>query len=509
MQSEQHPPHLEVRKLTKMFGALSANSDVSFKVVRGEILCLLGENGAGKSTLSSCLCGFYQPDSGQIFCDGVPVLFNSPRDAIARGIGMVHQHFVLVQSMTVIENIVLGTHDHGWALGLDETAEKIRNLCIHYSISLDLYAKVWQLSVGEQQWVEIVKVLFFGAELLILDEPTAVLTPRESEKLFAILRKMTTDHLSIILISHKLGEVLQSDQIVVLRKGKIVGNVRAVDVTESDLTSMMVGRPIMLRTNRKDITPGAPMLQVSNLTVLSDKGQSAVNDMSFTVHEHEILGIAGVSGNGQTELFEALVGVRDSEAGRIQLSGVDLTHQGPMDVIANGIGYIPDDRFRSGLVGSFSVEENVILGLQKREEFADGPILNRRHIRDFAEDAIDRFGIVARSVQTRTDTLSGGNAQKIILAREFWSATKCILANQPTRGLDVGIIEYVHQILLEKRCEGFAIVLASEELEDILALSDRIAVIFKGQIMGVFRAGETNIDQLGLLMAGQMVENVA
>ena len=509
MQAKHRAPHLEVRRLTKTFGAVIANSDVSFKAARGEILCLLGENGAGKSTLSSCLSGFYRPNEGQIFCDGVPISLNSPHDAITRGIGMVHQHFVLVPSMSVIENIVLGTHDHGWALRLEETAEKIRHLCARYNISLDLSAKIWQLSVGEQQWVEIVKVLFLGAELLILDEPTASLTPQESKKLFAILRKMTADDLSIILISHKLDEVLQSDQIVVLRKGKIVGDVRTADVTKSDLTSMMVGRPVMLKTSPENISPGAPVLKVSNLTVLSDKGRRAVNDMSFTVHEHEILGIAGVSGNGQTELFEALIGVRRSQAGYISLSGIDLTHQSPCDAIANGIGYIPDDRFRAGLIGAFSVEDNTILGFQKHKNFTDGPILNRRRIRAFAKDAIERFDIVTPSPQARTDTLSGGNAQKIILAREFWSATQCILANQPTRGLDVGIIEYVHQMLLEKRREGFAIVLASEELEDILALSDRIVVIFEGQIMGVFRAGETDIDQLGLLMAGQVLDSVA
>ena len=509
MTAEQNPPRLEVHGLTKTFGPVIANTDVSFNVARGEILCLLGENGAGKSTLSSCLYGFYRPDKGQILCDGMPVSFNSPRDAIARGIGMVHQHFVLVPSMTVVENIILGTHDHGWALNLEKKARKLSDLCARYDISLDLNAKIWQLSVGEQQWVEIIKVLFLDAEVLILDEPTAVLTPHESKKLFAILQKMTADNLSIILISHKLEEVLQSDKIVVLRKGRIVGNVRTVDTTRSDLTSMMVGRPVMLRAERTDITPGAPVLQVSNLTVLNDKGQTAVNTMTFTVHEHEILGIAGVSGNGQTELFEALIGVRDSQTGHIQLSGKDLTHHSPMDAITNGIGYIPDDRFRAGLVGPFSVEDNTILGIQKRAEFADGPILNRRRIRNFARDAIDRFGIVTPGPQTRTDTLSGGNAQKVILAREFWSATKCILANQPTRGLDVGIIEYVHQILLEKRHKGFAIVLASEELEDILALSDRIAVVSKGQIMGVFHADEADIDQLGLLMAGQALENAA
>ncbi|MEP6017793.1 MAG: ABC transporter ATP-binding protein [Paracoccaceae bacterium] len=509
MSSATNVPRLQARGLTKTFGPVVANSDVSFEVARSEILCLLGENGAGKSTLSSCLYGLYRPDSGEIICNGKNVSFNSPKDAIGHGIGMVHQHFVLVSSMTVLENIILGTHDGGWDLGREHATAKILDLCARYDITLVLDAKVWQLSVGQQQWVEIIKVLYLGAEILILDEPTAVLTPQESQKLFVILRKMTSDGLSIILISHKLDEVLQSDQVVVLRKGRVVGDVRTADVTKSDLTAMMVGRPLMLRVDREDIAAGASVLEVSNLRVRNDRGNVAVDGVSFAVNKHEILGIAGVSGNGQSELFEALMGVRAAEAGQIVLSGCDVTGQGPADAIAAGIGYIPDDRFRAGLVGAMSLEENAVLGLQRRRAFADGHFLNTRRIRDFAKDAIERFGIVAPGPQVRTDTLSGGNAQKIILAREFWAAETCILANQPTRGLDVGVIEYVHQMLLEKRREGFAIVLASEELDDILSLSDRIAVVLKGRIMGIFDARDVDLEQLGLLMAGQSFESAA
>ncbi|WP_170760794.1 ABC transporter ATP-binding protein [Ruegeria lacuscaerulensis] len=503
MNAVANPPHLRVEGLTKTFGPVIANSDVSFQVERGEILCLLGENGAGKSTLSSCLYGFYQADKGRIFYEGKEVEFHSPRDAIACGIGMVHQHFVLVTPMSVIENIVLGTHEHGWALGVEEAERRVRDLCGRYDIDLDLDAKIWQLSVGEQQWVEIVKALYLGAELLILDEPTAVLTPQESDKLFRIIRRMTGDGLSIIMISHKLNEVMQSDHVAVLRRGKIVDTVRTADVTKEDLTSMMVGRPVMLQAEREDMEPGETILEVAGLRVRNDKDQHAVKGMSFKVHAHEILGIAGVSGNGQNELFEALMGVRDTDSGQIWLHGEDVTHQNPRQMVEHGIGYIPDDRFRAGLVGSFSVAENTILGLQKNPRFSDGPLLNFRRILNFANEAIKRFGIVTPGPHARTDTLSGGNAQKIILAREFWSASCCILANQPTRGLDVGVIEYVHQMLLEKRRDGFAIVLASEELEDILALSDRIAVVFKGEIMGVFRSDEVDIQKLGLLMAGQ------
>ncbi|WP_170574656.1 ABC transporter ATP-binding protein [Ruegeria atlantica] len=503
MQTDAKPPHLRVDGLTKTFGPVIANSDVSFQVERGEILCLLGENGAGKSTLSSCLYGFFQADKGRIFYDGQEVEFHSPRDAIARGIGMVHQHFVLVTTMSVIENIVLGTHEAGWALGLEEAELKVRDLCERYDIDLDTKAKIWQLSVGEQQWVEIVKALYLGAELLILDEPTAVLTPQESEKLFRIIRKMTGDGLSIIMISHKLNEVMQSDHVAVLRKGKIVGTVRTGEVTKEDLTSMMVGRSVMLQAEREELEPGDTILEVAGLRVRNDKDQHAVKGMSFKVHAHEILGIAGVSGNGQNELFEALMGVRNTDSGQIWLHGEDITHQTPKQMIEHGVGYIPDDRFRAGLVGSFSLAENAILGLQKNPQFSDGPLLNFRRILDFAKEAIEKFAIVTPGPHATTENLSGGNAQKIILAREFWSASSCILANQPTRGLDVGVIEYVHKMLLEKRREGFAIVLASEELEDIIALSDRIAVVFKGEIMGVFRSDEVDIQKLGLLMAGQ------
>ncbi|MCG7522545.1 ABC transporter ATP-binding protein [Ruegeria sp. Ofav3-42] len=500
------PPLLKVTGLTKTFGPVVANSDVSFEVERGEILCLLGENGAGKSTLSSCLYGFYRPDGGRIFYDGKEVSFASPRDAIALGIGMVHQHFVLVPPMTVLENIVLGSRDSGLALDLGEARKEVHELCERYDIDLELDTKVWQLSVGQQQWVEIVKVLFLGAELLILDEPTAVLTPQESAKLFRILRRMTDNNLSIIMISHKLDEVLQSDHVAVLRKGNIVDTVRTSDVTKEDLTSMMVGRPVMLQAEREEIDPGETILEVTGLRIRNDKDQQAVKGMSFKVHAHEILGIAGVSGNGQNELFEALMGVRDTDSGQIWLYGDEVTHHGPEQMIKHGVGYIPDDRFKAGLVGEFSLAENAILGLQSNPSFADGPVLNTRRILDFAQDAIQKFGIVTPGPHARTDTLSGGNAQKIILAREFWSATCCILANQPTRGLDVGVIEYVHQMLLEKRREGFAIVLASEELEDIFALSDRIAVVFKGEIMGVFRTDEIDIEQVGLLMAGQRLD---
>ena len=489
--------------MTKRFGDVVAVNSVSFEVRRGEIHCLLGENGAGKSTLSNCLYGFYRPDEGQMFLDDLPVSYSSPRDAITKGIGMVHQHFVLVEPLSVIENVVLGTHDSGWSVDLDAATRKLSEICERYEIKIDFDAKIWQLSVGEQQWVEILKALYLGAELLILDEPTAVLTPQESDRLFRIIRRMTDNGLSIILISHKLNEVMQSDRVTVLRKGEVVSTVETASTTKEALTTMMVGRTVMLQAQREEMSAGKPVLSVQGLRVKNDKGLPALNGISFTVHENEILGIAGVAGNGQKELFEALVGAREVDNGSVRLRGEEITNQTPREAIHRGIGYIPDDRYRAGLVGDFTVEENMVLGLQDNPAFSNGALLDSKRISNFANDAIDRYGIVTPSAKAITSTLSGGNAQKIILARELWSSTCCILANQPTRGLDVGIIEYVHQMLLENRKEGFAILLASEELDDILALSDRIVVMFKGEIMDVFDAGTVTLEKLGLLMAGQ------
>lgn len=495
--------HLKVDKLTKRFGDVIAVNSVSFDVRRGEVHCLLGENGAGKSTLSECLYGFFRPDSGRIYLDGSKASYSSPRDAISLGIGMVHQHFVLVTPLSVIENVVLGTHESGWSIGLKEAREKLTDICERYEIDVDFDAKIWQLSVGEQQWVEILKALFLGAQLLILDEPTAALTPQESERLFRIIRRMTGDGLSIILISHKLNEVMQSDRVTVLRKGELVATVDTAGTTKEKLTTMMVGRSVMLQAEREALKAGQPVLEMHNLHVRNDRELPALNGISLTVHENEILGIAGVAGNGQKELFEALMGARHIDSGNIRLNGQDVTNHSPRDAIDQGIGYIPDDRYRAGLVSDFTVEENLILGIQSNPAFSRGSFLDFPKIETFAATAIDQFGIVTPSSKARTSTLSGGNAQKIILARELWSSSGCMLANQPTRGLDVGVIEYVHQMLLKKRKEGFAVLLASEELDDILALSDRIAVMFKGEVMGVFDAGTVSLEHLGLLMAGQ------
>jgi simple sugar transport system ATP-binding protein len=497
---------LKVEALTKRFGTVTAVDAASFDVRRGEVHCLLGENGAGKSTLSKCIYGFYRPDAGRVFVDGEAVSFRSPRDAIAHGIGMVHQHFVLVRSLSVIENIVLGTHKSGWSTNIAQASKRLQDICEQYDIAANYDALVWQLSVGEQQWVEILKALYLDAEVLILDEPTAVLTPGESERLFRIIRRMTDDGLTVVLITHKLKEVMRSDRVTVLRKGKVIGTVETADTSEQELVRMMVGRSVLLQTHRPPLAPGRPIIQVESLKVSNDRGLRAVDDVTFDIRASEILGIAGVAGNGQKELFEALVGARRVDAGRISLAGVEITNQPPRVTIAKGIGYIPDDRYRAGLVGDFSVEENLILGLHNREPFSRHSFLDFRKMGEFAQESIDAFGIVTPSAKAKASMLSGGNAQKIILARELWSSTCCLLANQPTRGLDVGIIEYVQKMLLEKRSEGFAILLASEELDDIVALSDRIAVMFKGRFMGVFDSGSVDLERLGLLMAGHRNE---
>jgi len=496
-------PFLKVDQVTKRFHKVVANDRVSFDVMPGEIHCLLGENGAGKSTIAECIYGFYKPDEGTITVQGNPAGLTSPRDAIARGIGMVHQHFVLVPSMTVLENIVIGTDAARPILDLKNAAARIREIGRRYDVDIDLDAKVWQLPVGQQQWVEILKAMFQGARLLIMDEPTAVLTPQEARRLFQIFREMTADGLSVILISHKFDDVMQSDRVTVLRRGKVIGTVNTRETTKEALTNMMVGRSVELRVKRDEHPRGEPVLEVRGLRAANDFGTEKLSGIDLTVHRGEIVGIAGVAGNGQGELFEALIGVRKTRGGTIRMDGADITGRSPAEIQRLGMGYIPDDRFADGLVGDYDIQSNLILGHHRQAPFARRGLLQFGAIRDFARKAIAELEIKAPSETTRTRSLSGGNAQKVIVAREFAQATKVILANQPSRGLDVGVIEYMHERLLEKRRNDFGILLASEELDELLSLADRIVVIFKGRILGEFAAGTADIEQIGLLMAGQ------
>lgn len=499
-------PLLKVDSLSKRFGSVVANDQVSFEVMKGEIHCLLGENGAGKSTITECIYGFYKPDSGSIYINGVKKEGSTPSDSIRMGIGMVHQHFVLVEPLTVIENVIVGTPDATMILDLDVAEKKLADICEHYDVDLDLRAKIWDLSVGQQQWVEILKMLYLDAKLLILDEPTAVLTPQESEKLFKIIHKMTEEGISIILISHKLKEVMQSDRVTVLRKGKKVGTVNTRETDMQALTNMMVGREVLFKVDKEDIPLGEPVLEIKNISLKHAWGGDALKDVSLTIHKHEIVGIAGVAGNGQKELFEVLVGVRHPDSGQITVNGTDITGLHPKKIMELGVGHIPQDRYNEGLIGDFCISDNLILGKQRSDEFTKGPILNNQKIDDFARKCVADYDIATPSIKTCANNLSGGNAQKIILAREIAQSSTVLLANQPTRGLDVGVIEYVHKQLLEMRKEGYAILMASEELDDLFNLADRIAVIFKGQFLGIFKTEDANIEEIGLLMAGHIKE---
>ena len=495
-------PFLEVRNVTKRFHEVVANDRVSFDVMPGEIHCLLGENGAGKSTIAECIYGFHNPEEGQIHVEGKLARLESPADAIARGIGMVHQHFVLVESMTVLENIVIGTDAATAILDLKGAESRIQAICEGYGVEIDLHAKIGQLPVGKQQWVEILKALFLGAKLLIMDEPTAVLTPQEAWRLFQIFEEMTSAGMSIILISHKMDDVMQSNRVTVLRRGKVVGTVNTAETSKRELTNLMVGREVELRVKRDAHMAGAPMLEVKGLTVNNEFGVQKLAGVDITVHRGEIVGIAGVAGNGQRALFETLMGVRKATSGRILLDGADITNQSPFDIQHQGMGYIPEDRFAEGLVGDFDIQNNIILGHHREPPFARNGFQNFAKIGEFARHDIKEFEIKAPSEKTTTRTLSGGNAQKVIVAREFAQATKVLLANQPSRGLDVGVIEYMHERLLEKRRKDFAVLMTSEELEELLNLTDRVLVIFKGQILGEFTSETADFEQIGLLMAG-------
>ena len=495
-------PLLRTQALTKIFHQVVAIDSVSFNVRPGEIHCLLGENGAGKSTLAECIYGFYKPEQGEIFVEGQPVQMSSPAEAIGHGIGMVHQHFVLVPTLSVLENIVVGTNASGILLDLGKAEKEVKRLCQRYCVELDLGAKVWQLPVGQQQWVEILKVLYVGARLLILDEPTAVLTPQESRALFEILGMMTRENMSVILISHKLNEVLQSDRVTILRKGKKIATVQTAETTREELTAMMIGREVDVNLTKDDPVMGPEILAIQKLKARDDRGREALRGIDLVVRGGEIVGIAGVAGNGQKELFETLIGVRKARSGQVILLGEDITRRSPKYIQEKGVAFIPEDRFAEGLVPDFSVEENLILGSQRAARFKSRGFIDFVRVADFANKCIADYEIATPSGKTITRTLSGGNAQKLIVAREFAQAAKLTLANQPSRGLDVGVIEYMHQVLLEKRREGGAILLASEDLDELYNIADTIVVIYKGQIMGRFPTAEADIQQIGLLMVG-------
>lgn len=496
-------PLLQIEHLSKRFPQVLANDDISFEVARGEVCCLLGENGAGKSTLAEILYGAYQPDAGTIRLKGRAVSFASPKDAINAGIGMVHQHFALVPTLSAVENVFIGSPSTGVLLDLNGTRRRLEELSALYGIELDLDVPVSQLSVGEQQWVEILKAVYGGVELLILDEPTAVLTPQQSEKLFINLRKMRDEGLSIVFITHKLQEVMSvSDRVVVLRGGRVVATLSTADTDKEELARKMIGRDVVFRVDNVRRQAGDVLLAVDDLAAVNERGYWALRQVSFTVRHGEILGLAGVSGNGQRELFDVLVGVRAAARGRIVLDGEDVTNCSSTAMAARGISGVHEDRVGQGLVMDFRVDENLILGRHRDRRFRKRLLFDRGAIASHADRLIRDYEIVPPSASQVVRVLSGGNLQKVILARELSLAPKCLVVNQPTRGLDVGATEYVRRRLLEERDRGAAILLISEDLDEILNLSSRVAVMFKGEIVGLLDPAEATIERIGLLMAG-------
>ena len=505
------PPVLEVRNITKRFPGVLANDHISFTLEPGEIHAFLGENGAGKSTLMNILYGLYQPDEGEILINGEPVRLTGPTDAIRRGLGMVHQHFMLVPTLTVAENVMLGTEITNGLLLDERTANKrIGELSQRYGLAIPPEALVLDLPVGVQQRVEIVKALYRGANMLILDEPTAVLTPQEAVDLFEVVQALVNQGKSVIFISHKLKEVLSiADRITVLRRGRVVGTTTPQESNEQHLASMMVGRDVVLTVDKQAAHPGQAVLDVSGLSVLDDRASVVVDDLTLEVRAGEVLGIAGVQGNGQSELVEAITGLRAAQRGSVRLLGHDMTGATPRAVAEAGVSHVPEDRHRHGLVLSYSIADNLVLSSYYREPFAHGILVDDDAIDANAEKLVKEYDVRTPSAQVAAATLSGGNQQKVVIAREFSRPVKLLIAAQPTRGLDVGSIEFIHKGIIRQRDAGSAVLLVSAELDEILALSDRIAVMFHGKIIATVPASEATREGLGLLMAGIESESVA
>ena len=496
-------PILRMAGITKRFPGVLANDRISLEVYEGEVLALLGENGAGKSTLMNVLCGLYRPDEGAIYVNGRPAEIHSPRDAYELGIGMVHQNFMLVETMTVAENVVLGLQGLSFRPDLAEVARRLQDISAHYGLEVDPDAYIWQLSVGEQQRVEILKLLYRGAEILILDEPTAVLTPQEVKDLVRILRRLISEGKAAIFITHKMNEVMMfSDRVTVLRQGQVTATLSTSETTPQELARLMVGREVLFRLEKEPCQPGAPVLEVEDLEALNDKNLPALRGVSLTVRAGEIVGIAGVAGNGQRELAEVITGLRAATDGDVRVSQTCVIDCTPREMITAGVGHIPEDRVGVGLVGSMSVSDNLALKGYRGPELSRGPVLVPSAIQSFARRLIDAFDIATPGPETQVKFLSGGNLQKTILARELTACGGLLVAVHPTRGLDVGATEAVRKLLLAQRDQGTAVLLISEDLDELLAVSDRVAVMFEGRVVDVVPAADADVAALGLMMAG-------
>jgi len=505
MSDNEAPIVLEAKGISKQFPGVLANDKVSLTLRRGEILALLGENGAGKSTLMNILYGLYHPDQGEIWIKGEQVTLHSPGDAIARGVGMVHQHFQLVPVMTVAENVILGAEPAGSGLHLNrrEANQRVRELSKQYGLSIDPTVEVEDLPVGLQQRVEIIKALYRNADILILDEPTAVLTPQEANELFRIMHDLTERGVSIIFITHKLKEVLAiADRITVLRGGRVAGTADPKTSTEASLAELMVGRKVILQVDKDEAHPAAAVLTISDMQVRDDRKHLAVKGLSLEVHAGEILGVAGVQGNGQREFVEALTGLRPMEAGQVIIAGEDATGKLPRHITELDVAHIPEDREKHGLVMGYTIADNLVLNRYYRSPFSRGAVLDRNEIAENAAQLVEQFDVRTPSIYTHASSLSGGNKQKVIVAREFSRPVKLLIANQPTRGIDVGSIEFIHNQIVAQRDAGVAVLLVSAELDEILSLSDRVAVMFDGRIVKTLPIEEATRERVGLLMAG-------
>ena len=498
------PPVLEVRGITKRFPGVLANDNINLALHKGEVLGLLGENGAGKSTLMNMIYGLYKADEGEILVNGLAVEITGPRDAIELGIGMVHQHFQLVDVLTVTENVMLGNESvSGPFLRRDRARREIMELSQEFGLDVDPDALISDLPVGVQQRVEIIKALYRHADILILDEPTAVLTPQETRGLFKIMHTLLDKGVSIIFISHKLKEVLEiCDKVAVLRRGKVAGLADPKDSTEQSLASLMVGRDVILEVEKGEATPGDEILNVVNLQVHDDRGLPAVEGVNLGLQRGEILGVAGVQGNGQTELVEALTGMRPVDSGRILIKGEEVTGASPRNVTEKGVGHVPEDRQRDGLVASFTVMHNLVLCTYYRDEFSNAIVVDDRAIAENAHQLVQQYDVRPPIINNLASGLSGGNQQKVIVAREFSRGVDLLVASQPTRGLDVGSIEFIHKQIIRMRDEGAGILLVSSELDEVLSLSDRVAVMFEGQIIDILPIEVADKDTVGLRMAG-------